>query len=413
MGTLFSLSKSATSIALDTSEIVLLLFGILLTVGLIGEYAKSDRWKRHVKTFEMLVIIGVAGELLADGGIFLFSSHLQTIADQEIGDLAIVAHNAKVSADGAADSAARAEASAKTADVDAGKALDKSNAANNAAGAAQEKTGEVAKQADELRDDLQSAKTKLEAVDAKRAELEKSLINLAVCNAPRVLRIWTMREGKTTADPLKPFAGYQAIIQFVPDAEARRAALYITGALRQTGWKVPDPVSVPLDGIEDGVNVEPFVGMTDDSIYAARIRISEAADAVVDFLHSYNWQAKSGFMLDKKSAPQEALLFVALEGLRIRVGLYPPPFVVPPAEKDIAAAIAQTEEAQEKASQQNDQERLNREEQYLTTLPPQEATEFDARWKGWERDAQEREKKWNERYKGPCKALNPFLPTLR
>jgi hypothetical protein len=88
MGTLLSQSKSATSIALDTSEIVLLLFGILLTVGLVGEYAKSERWKRHVKTFEMLVIIGVAGELLADGGIFLFSAHLQTIADLEIAELA-------------------------------------------------------------------------------------------------------------------------------------------------------------------------------------------------------------------------------------------------------------------------------------------------------------------------------------
>jgi hypothetical protein len=103
MGTLFSLSKSATSVALDTSEIVLLLFGVLLTVGLIGEYAKAERWKIHVKTFEMLVIIGVAGELLADGGIFLFSSHLQTIADQDIADLTITAGNAKASAKDAHD----------------------------------------------------------------------------------------------------------------------------------------------------------------------------------------------------------------------------------------------------------------------------------------------------------------------
>ncbi len=51
MGTLFSLSKSATSIALDISEIALLLFGILLVVGLIGEYAKSERWKRYARTF--------------------------------------------------------------------------------------------------------------------------------------------------------------------------------------------------------------------------------------------------------------------------------------------------------------------------------------------------------------------------
>ncbi|PYV67737.1 MAG: hypothetical protein DMG96_38425 [Acidobacteria bacterium] len=35
----------------------------------------------------MFVIIGVAGELWADGGIFLFSSHLQTIADLEIAAL--------------------------------------------------------------------------------------------------------------------------------------------------------------------------------------------------------------------------------------------------------------------------------------------------------------------------------------
>jgi hypothetical protein len=87
MGTLFSLSKSATSIALDISEVALLLFGILLVAGLIGEYAKSERWKKHVRVFEMLVIVGVAGELLADGGIFLFSSHLQTIADTEIAGL--------------------------------------------------------------------------------------------------------------------------------------------------------------------------------------------------------------------------------------------------------------------------------------------------------------------------------------
>lgn len=84
MSTRFSLSTSASSTGLDISEVLLLLFGVLLTAGLIGEYAKSDRWKKHVKTFEMLVIIGVAGELLADGGIFLFSRHLQIISEQEI-----------------------------------------------------------------------------------------------------------------------------------------------------------------------------------------------------------------------------------------------------------------------------------------------------------------------------------------
>jgi hypothetical protein len=84
MHTLFSLSRSATSSALDISELVLVLFGVLLVVGLVGEYAKSERWKRHVKVFEMFVILGVAGELFADGGIFLFSKRLQIISDREI-----------------------------------------------------------------------------------------------------------------------------------------------------------------------------------------------------------------------------------------------------------------------------------------------------------------------------------------
>ena len=57
---------------LDISEWSLLLFGIVLVIGLAGEY----RSKRYEKEFAMVVIIGVFGELLADGGIFLFSDRL-------------------------------------------------------------------------------------------------------------------------------------------------------------------------------------------------------------------------------------------------------------------------------------------------------------------------------------------------
>lgn len=107
MGTLFPLSKSGTSLALGISEIALLLFGIVLVVGLIGEY--RDAWKPWIKIFEMLVIIGVAGELLADGGIFVFSTRLQMIADQEIAKLTKEAGDAKISADGAALAASSAK----------------------------------------------------------------------------------------------------------------------------------------------------------------------------------------------------------------------------------------------------------------------------------------------------------------
>ena len=81
------LSKSETSTLLGISEISLLGFGVVLVIGLVGEVAKSDKWKKRVRLFEMLVIIGVAGELIADGGVFLFSRHLQTISEAEYSGL--------------------------------------------------------------------------------------------------------------------------------------------------------------------------------------------------------------------------------------------------------------------------------------------------------------------------------------
>ncbi len=208
MGTLFSLSKSATSIALDTSEIVLLLFGVLLTVGLIGEYAKSERWKRLVKTFEMLVIIGVAGELLADGGIFLFSSHLQTIADQEIADLTVTAGNAKTSAETAARAADRAKASADEAKQKADGAVKsasdartiangarlESHAAAKLAGEAEDKAKNVGKRAEEISGRLDLASQQLSHVE-ERVRVQ----------GPR----WKVLEDNRDAfiKAMKPFAG--------------------------------------------------------------------------------------------------------------------------------------------------------------------------------------------------------------
>jgi hypothetical protein len=84
MGHFFSFSKSATNTALDASEWALLLFGLILTIGVLGEYKKFPTLLRasHA-TFELLVVIAIAGELFADGGVFLFSRHLQTISDGE------------------------------------------------------------------------------------------------------------------------------------------------------------------------------------------------------------------------------------------------------------------------------------------------------------------------------------------
>ncbi len=374
---LFLLSKSVTSTALDISEVALLFFGLLLVVGLIGEYAESDRWKKHVKVFTMCVIIGVAGELFADGGIFLFSRHLQTIAEKEIADLTQTAGNARTSADKAADAASRAGKAADHAETVAGRAVNESSDAMSLAHAGRKAIGQLRTETKELNDKLLAAKAQLETVEAKRAALEKSLINLAVCNAPRVIPFWSVGKTKTSIDPLKLFAGRQAVV----------------------------------DGIDDGVEIQAYFksasgqksmeeGLREWQIH---VRSSEAVDALIDFLHSYNWQARMGWASPGAND-------IPPDGLKVRVGLYPAvTYVSPPGAKDLESAIAQFEQEREKNRKQLETERLKREEEILKQLSPQQAMEFKARREEWNKS----EKLWMERYSGPCQPLTPLSPSLR
>src|SRR5260370_666945 len=234
----------------------LVFWGLLLELPELGYdmYAIAwrlfDKFKNHISFPEkhsadwvrvlafagwILIVVGVRGEFLrsakvneADGNIQAFNGWLLAKTAKEAGDAAQSAKNAR----------------------------DEADAATQASGKAQGKADAVGQQADRLKRELTSEEAKLNAVDAKRAELEKSLVNLAVCNAPRVIPFWSIGNTKTAADPLKPFAR-QAIIEFVPDAETRRAALNIAGALDKAGWKISR--LVPVDGIDDGVEVQHFV----------------------------------------------------------------------------------------------------------------------------------------------------------
>jgi hypothetical protein len=106
----FALSKSATTVALDVSEVLLLFFGLVLTIGALGEYKKFPRLLRSShSTFELLVVIGIAGELFADGGVFVFSRHLQTISDGEYAVLNKEAGDARKDAGAAIERASKNE----------------------------------------------------------------------------------------------------------------------------------------------------------------------------------------------------------------------------------------------------------------------------------------------------------------
>jgi hypothetical protein len=81
-----SLSSTEASHWLHASEIALIVFSLLLVFGLVGEWPESESWKSRwlYNVAKACVIIGVAGELLADGGIFGSSSRLQSLQEADI-----------------------------------------------------------------------------------------------------------------------------------------------------------------------------------------------------------------------------------------------------------------------------------------------------------------------------------------
>jgi hypothetical protein len=268
MGTLFSLSKSATSIALDISEIALLLFGILLVVGLIGEYAKSERWKRYVRTFEMFVIVGVAGELLADGGIFLFSSHLQTIADLEISDLTKTAGDARNSANEAAGAAQRAKDESAKATASA------SNALALAKGARRE--------ADSFANDIKSANTQAAEAESHLADALRQVVQAeAELNRIRSPRSITNQSALIAA--LTPFKGSEYTLNVFQDDESIQFTKVIDGVLGQAGWirKQPEAMQLGIPSIDVfGQGIRDAVPVCVETGIQVHMRSIESLDAL-------------------------------------------------------------------------------------------------------------------------------------
>jgi hypothetical protein len=84
----------------------LFLTTLIVVVGLIGEYRKGDWWERNVHIFGMLVVLGVAGEMVTETGAFWYSLRLQSMeesaivaAQQIANDSAIEAGNLGVTVD--------------------------------------------------------------------------------------------------------------------------------------------------------------------------------------------------------------------------------------------------------------------------------------------------------------------------
>ncbi|MFL6350239.1 MAG: hypothetical protein ACJ74Z_00085, partial [Bryobacteraceae bacterium] len=164
---LLSASRSSATLALHISEVLLFLFGVVLILGLLGEYQESEYWKKRLKIFELMVIIGVVGELWADGAIFMFSEQVQAIDEARVAKLD--------------QEVISAETEAKDAYTSAGKAVSKAGEADERASA----------------NDLRAANLERENLEIRKQMVERG---------PR----WVLLYGeqrKRLLGRVKPFAG--------------------------------------------------------------------------------------------------------------------------------------------------------------------------------------------------------------
>src|ERR1035437_1792009 len=309
-----------------------------------------------------LIVIGVWGELYVDVKVGKVESDIRAANDALLGLIIQEAGDAKTSAEGAALAAARANAEA---------------------GKAQQNVGKVAEQANALAARIANADSHLSQLEAQASKTKSDLINLAICNAPRVISNWFVTGGggtKSYADSLRPMAGQVVFIEVVPDAEARRAALNIARTLEDAHWSVQEPLKF-VDGIADGISVQPFVSphsrMAPESMgkpdsYWRAIEVAGlAADQLLDFLHSYNWQAKIGWTTDSHlNIVDEKVLPIG--AIRIQVGLYPPAvYVNPPGQKEFTTSIEEMNEEMKRAEGKRMAEFERDREKRLATLPPE------------------------------------------
>lgn len=417
------------------SERVALFSAFLVLIGVIGEEvvelklfedARWDALKKSIKRWAIrLLVVGLAGDAL---GIVMGKAEMAAIT-KTAGDAATSARNAAQDASQAKtdakdahglaksaseiakpakDTADKAKREADAANAEAGKAQTSAGTAISVAKDAQQKVTSVGQRADALTGQMTLATQQLSDTQGK-------LLDMATCLAPRVIpnesfvNSVTRREELSTLDPVRPFSGLQAIIDFSPDAEARRAAINIERALRAAGWTRVTRRSA--DDLKDGVRVipwslrffmDPKVPMEEQRRnMTAEGLVTKAADAIVDWLHSFNWYVTIG---------QEPNPDIPSDAIEIKVGLYPPvELISSPGKKFFDEFDAEMQKTQEEAREKADRDLDERVEQQYKTYPPDMAARARAEWKQMR---QEQEKVRKRYFSQPCRLINPFDPSL-
>lgn len=350
------------------------------------------RFERAVKKIGLvgwlLVVIGVAGE-----GVFEL---LQNRAEGQLQSFnAILLKDARLTASAAGQSANDAADASTRAGDESDKAAKKATLADERAGSAVAKIGQLDRRlmaADaQLRtteDSLKAAQSDLQDIEQRRQALQNIFIRLAVCTAPRVIKLYDFSNGQTTVDPLRAYAGSQALIEFQEyDAESKRAAENIKAALEEAKWSVT--MLSPQEGIADGVEIAEYTRYSLPNPFSVPGPLTSAAaqfrtyakdegrslalgGVVLDFLHANAWQATAHFSAADHDIPPG--------GIKIKVGMYPANIVFAPAGRPEMAQLGAAELAIERQAGESEKkaedDQLKRLEAGVQAMSPQGRKEY-------------------------------------
>jgi len=411
----------------------------VVVAGLIVEYAPDFRQWRYgrprdrrspwpVRVGAILIIIGIVGELGFTFWSFKVESDIKTVNSKIERDLKAEIKVLGLSALDGANRASEAIETAKQANDESGKARTKSGEAMSLARTADQEANSARKDVGVASEQLAQLRKDAQSLQAEANKTKSELTDVAVCNAPRVITRWSVaktgatwsagnarersfitgpstsgKSEKSYVEPLVPMAGQVVFIEYVPDAEARRAALNIMLTLLDAKWNVQGPIR-PVDWLQDGVSIEPSEAGTtsakDQSLYlSAFSHASDAAEKLEDFLHSYNWYARIEPPTDEHGKWIHDPNILPPGAIRIQVGLYPPMvYVSPPGQRELNARFQEYEREKEKFLAE-----VERKEE--EGRPPEFRKALEQHHREWEAEMRHAESTRN----GPCQVLDlPF-----
>jgi hypothetical protein len=234
---------------LNFSEVMLVICGLLLAFGAIGEYLeehnKLPRWMRWPKlVFIVLVASSLVGEFLGDAGVFVSSKKLQEIEGAEIHALDIKANLARTNANDAIGKSQTAIKRSGSADTAAKAAVDKSSTAEKSAFNALSLAKGARQEADSFEKDIKDAKR--DALEAKALLADaRQLAAEAQAGVMRIHSSRTLRDKAAMSTKLAEFKDTEYTFSSVcADKECDDLLKLVDGVLQTAEWRRIKPVFI-------------------------------------------------------------------------------------------------------------------------------------------------------------------------